>query len=207
MINTRDLQKPKSGRPRSFDRQKALNEAMDLFWRHGFEGTTTAMLTEAMNISPPSLYAAFGSKDLLYEEVLATYVNKYGLFLSDGLKRTANIPARKAMEIVLLKAAKQFCDSKSHSRGCMVSTGSLQMSPENQKAVNMLAQYRSAAREIIQNYLDEAKLRNELHSEADTKVMATYFSAVIQGMAIQAHDGVSLAVLKDIVQIAMQSWK
>ena len=47
--------------------------ALDLFWRHGFEGTSTSQLTAAMGVSPPSLYAAFGSKDGLYREAVALY--------------------------------------------------------------------------------------------------------------------------------------
>ena len=57
-----------AGRPRAFDRQRAVDVALDLFWRHGFEGTSTSKLTAAMGISPPSLYAAFGSKDGLFDK-------------------------------------------------------------------------------------------------------------------------------------------
>ena len=64
------------GRPRAFDADAALDRAMDVFWRHGYEGATIAQLTEAMNINPPSLYAAFGSKEGLLKAALDRYTEK-----------------------------------------------------------------------------------------------------------------------------------
>ena len=64
------------GRPRAFDADAALDEAMEVFWRHGYEGTTIAQLTDAMGINPPSLYAAFGNKEGLLKAALDRYTAK-----------------------------------------------------------------------------------------------------------------------------------
>ena len=61
------------GRPREYDTEKALDEAMEVFWRHGYEGATIAELTSAMGINPPSLYSAFGSKEGLLKAALDRY--------------------------------------------------------------------------------------------------------------------------------------
>src|SRR5688572_33136097 len=66
------LEKPR-GRPRSFDRDKALERAMHVFWKQGYEATSLNDLTRAMRINPPSLYAAFGDKEHLYLEALERY--------------------------------------------------------------------------------------------------------------------------------------
>ena len=77
-------QKPR-GRPRSFDREAALEQALRTFWEHGYDGTSVADLTRAMGIGPPSLYAAFGDKRTLFEEVVESYVTRYGVFLRRAL--------------------------------------------------------------------------------------------------------------------------
>src|SRR5437588_13033177 len=79
------------GRPRAFDRDAALDRALGLFWTQGFEGTSIADLTEALDINPPSLYAAFGSKEELFREALDRYIRAYGLPLEQALteERTA----------------------------------------------------------------------------------------------------------------------
>src|ERR1700674_5103645 len=66
------------GRPRSFDREAALERAMEVFWRQGFEGSSLHDLTEAMGINPPSLYAAFGDKEHLFLEAVERYQAKRG---------------------------------------------------------------------------------------------------------------------------------
>ena len=58
------------GRPREFDTSKAIDSAMLLFWRKGYEGTSISDLTEALGITRPSLYGAFGNKEQLFRTVL-----------------------------------------------------------------------------------------------------------------------------------------
>src|SRR5689334_15783229 len=65
--------KMRTGRPRAFCTDEAIAKAMPIFWRKGYEGTSIADLTEAIGINPPSLYAAFGSKEGLFRAVLDRY--------------------------------------------------------------------------------------------------------------------------------------
>lgn len=74
-----------AGRPRAFDRERVIGIALDLFWRQGFEGTSIHQLTLAMGIAPPSLYAAFGSKEDLYREAVELYLSRYTSFMNHFL--------------------------------------------------------------------------------------------------------------------------
>src|SRR5688572_25521633 len=91
------------GRPRTFDRGIALEAALHVFWRHGYDTTSLAELTAAMKITPPSLYAAFGSKKELFLEAVALYVERYGASPARALCEEPT--ARAAVARVLLEFA------------------------------------------------------------------------------------------------------
>jgi TetR/AcrR family transcriptional regulator, copper-responsive repressor len=193
----------RAGRPRAFDREQALNTAMDLFWRHGFEGTSTAQLTAAIGIAPPSLYAAFGSKEALFREALALYGQRYGGFLSQPMSGTGS--ARAAVEQMLQAAARQFADAQ-HPLGCMVAAGELQASEAQGALVDEVAGRRHAAQVAIRARLDRARRDGELPADTDTATLASYFAMVVQGLAVQARDGAKPALLKRLAGLAMQAW-
>lgn len=195
--------KRRAGRPRAFDREQALALAMQLFWQHGFEGTSTAQLCAAMGIAMPSLYAAFGSKEALYREALALYAQQFGSPLTDAL--AAGGPARDAVERMLLVAARQFSQA-SHPRGCMVAGGELQCSPQAAELATAVAAQRGGAERVIRRRLDAARAAGELPAGTDTAALAGYFAMVVQGMAVQARDGAKAASLKRLAALAMAAW-
>ena len=180
-----------------------MNIALDLFWRHGFEGTSTAQLTAAMGIAPPSLYAAFGSKEALFREALAAYGQRYGGFLSESM--AAPGPARAAVEQMLLRAVRQFADAE-HPLGCMVAAGELQASTASAALVAEVTAQRMAAQQVIRNRLETARKAGELPDDTDTATLAAFFAMTIQGMAVQARDGAKPALLKRLAVLALQAW-
>jgi AcrR family transcriptional regulator len=189
------------GRPRSFDRADALHKAMLLFWRHGYEGTSIADLTGAMGVTPPTLYAAFGSKEKLYREALRHYAKDEG---SDrSIPGGSNI--RAEVEAYLLSCARNFSDPAKPG-GCMVSTGSLQCAVENQPAKDAAGEMRARALQSFTARLRQAKKQGELRDEAEPAVLARYYAAIIQGMSVQASDGASRAELDAMVDVAMGAW-
>lgn len=105
------------GRPRSFDRATALEKAILAFWEHGYEATSVSDLTRVMDIGAPSLYAAFGDKRSLFEEVVKEYGVRYGSF---GDRALAEEPtARAAFARMLREAAVAYTDP-GHPHGCLV---------------------------------------------------------------------------------------
>src|SRR5690242_10250406 len=97
------------GRPRSFDREDALKRAVMVFWKHGYDATSVSLLTHAMRIGAPSMYAAFGDKRALFEEALDLYMKTYGSFFLQTLEEEPD--ARVAIEHLLLAAAAAFTSS------------------------------------------------------------------------------------------------
>lgn len=194
------------GRPRAFDRDKALCIARDLFWRHGFEGTSTTQLTEAMGISQPSLYGTFGSKEALYREAVGLYLTRFSLEGFLGRPEMAGLSARKAIEAVLLDAAERFGDSDAPAPGCMVAIAGLQGSPAHQSVFKEMANIRAQSQLALRALLLTARKAGEMPAKTDIDSLSAYFAMVIQGMAVQAHDGADSGKLKRLAKLAMAAW-
>src|ERR1700749_3660752 len=104
------------GRPRAFDRDEALDRAMHLFWRRGYEATSVSDLTEAMGITPPSLYAAFGDKKRLFLETVDRYQSGPGSFAQAAF---TDPTAERPMRLLMLDTIDSFFEP-GNPKGCMV---------------------------------------------------------------------------------------
>src|SRR6478735_11363440 len=90
------------GRPRAFDLETALEQALQVFWEKGYQGTSLSDLTSAIGINRPSLYAAFGNKEALFRKALDRYVEKTVVFVLDAIHEPT---ARRFAERLLHSAA------------------------------------------------------------------------------------------------------
>lgn len=194
------------GRPRAFDRDTALAIAMDLFWRHGFEGTSTAQLTAAMGISQPSLYGTFGSKEALYREAVGLYLARFGLDRFLRQPQVSGLSTRGAIEAMLLDAARRYADSASHPPGCMVATAGLQGGAAHPEVCEEMAFVRKQAQQAIRQRLLAGLKAGELPMATDIETLSAYFAMIIQGMAVQARDGARHSLLKRLAKLAMKAW-
>ena len=184
------------GRPRGFDRSAALETAMRLFWRHGYEGVSFQQLTTAMNLSAPSLYAAFGNKAALYRECLDRYIAMRGgldlSFLDDHLTLSA------AARALLDGTAEGLLDPAGEI-GCMVNTGMMASHPDHAELAGELVERRTAFRRLL-----AAKLLRWVDANR-AESLSRYLSAMMQGMAVQARDGATVTDLKAIAEEACSS--
>src|SRR5258707_4028105 len=109
------------GRPRSFDPDTALDRAMHVFWAKGYEGASLSNLTRAMRINRPSLYAAFGNKEQLFEKVLDRYMDGPVAFFGKAL---AAPKARDVVEEIFYGTAGMTDDPRIPA-GCLMVQGAL----------------------------------------------------------------------------------
>ena len=174
------------GRPRSFDREAALERAMEVFWKRGYEAASISDLTEAMGINPPSLYAAFGDKERLFLEAVERYQAKRGVSCPYADEATA----RGAIEKLLTYMAEELTAS-THPRGCMMmmaATTATNASPELQAA---LARSRAESRERMRARIDAGIRAGDVPEGTDSGSLADFYSALVAGMSMQARDGAS----------------
>jgi AcrR family transcriptional regulator len=193
----------KAGRPLSFDREHALEQAMLTFWQYGYETTSLNELTAAMGITPPSLYSAFGDKEKLFLEAVQRYSEKhYGLVES----RLEVAPtARAAIQELLDNAAIEHT-SPCHPPGCMVATAVTNCTPASAHLQVTLAGLKEHTRECIVARLQRGIDEGELPSSANAAAMADFYLTVLSGMTTQARDHASCGQLQNTVAMAMQAW-
>ncbi|WP_371546011.1 TetR/AcrR family transcriptional regulator [Streptomyces sp. NBC_00554] len=189
------------GRPRSFDRETALEKAILAFWEHGYEATSVSDLTRVMGIGAPSLYAAFGDKRSLFDEVVRVYGTRYGSF---GDRALAEEPtARAAVERMLREAAAEYTDPD-HPHGCLVVHAATNCtSPEVEASLRELRNANIAA---FETRVKAGIAAGELPPETDASALARHTGAMIQGMSQQARDGATREDLEAIAELAMAVW-
>jgi len=194
----------RTGRPRSFDREAAIDVAMHLFWEHGYEPTTLNLLKDAMGgISPTSFYAAFGSKEALFREVVERYRVTHGS-VTDIL-REESLPPREVVETCLRRSIAMQTDV-SHPIGCLVTQAATNCGPETQFAADALTAERRANFEAIIKQVERGVASGHLPPDTDVHAVATLFSTFMVGIATSARDGASREELERAVSLAMASW-
>lgn len=204
MIDTKyDAPARKRGRPRVLDRDVGLDVAARLFWEHGYEGTSIADLTKAMGITPPSLYATFGSKEELYRQALDHSIEREGKCRDEALQTETT--AYEAIAFYLHDVA-QGITQPDKPRGCMVSTAVLQHSEENEPIARDVAARREVAMLAIKTRFDRAVCEGELPPDTNTDALARFYMAVVQGMSAQAYDGTCRERLQQLADIALSAW-
>lgn len=192
-----------TGRPRAFDRQKALAAAMEVFWERGYEGTTLADLTQAMGINRPSLYGAFGNKEELFAEALALYEGIEAEQITKALNEAPT--AREAIEATLRYNARVYA-LDGRPRGCMIVLSLLVGTPESDPVRDLLAQRRRVGEDELRDRIARGQAEGDVPASVDSRQLATFYIAILQGMSITARDGASHAELDHIVTTAMNGW-
>ncbi|ARQ02870.1 TetR family transcriptional regulator [Pseudorhodoplanes sinuspersici] len=191
------------GRPRGFDRDAALRRAMEVFWAKGYDGAALSDLTAAMGINPPSLYAAFGSKEALFREAVDLYGTIEGNEIWAAIDEAPT--ARDAVRRFLEATANVFT-RPGRPPGCLVVLGALHPNDSNENVCRVLKEKRADNIATLRNRLKRAVRDGELPKGVDTLAIATFYVTVQQGMSIQARDGASRETLRAVADSAMAAW-
>ncbi|MFC9433344.1 TetR/AcrR family transcriptional regulator [Nocardia sp. NPDC057030] len=191
------------GRPRAFDRTDALRRAMEVFWEHGYEGSSMSDLTSAMGINSPSLYAAFGGKEALFREAIGLYGKTDGGYTARALREEPT--ARQAIDAMLRDNAIAYTvEDKPH--GCMVVLAGSTYTTRSASIRDFLVEKRRETIEEVRQRLDRGVTEGDLPAETNTAGLAHFYTTVLYGLSIQARDGASLAELTQSIDCAMAAW-
>ena len=194
----------RSGRPRGFDRDAALDSAMHLFWEHGYEGASLLTLRRAMgDISSASFYAAFGSKEALYRETLARYLDRHGSIV-DALD-DERLPPRARLERALMASVAVQTDL-AHPTGCMVTLSGMISSEASEPVRALTRSERDVTRKALHRCITAGVSAGDLDSATDVAGLVALYDGLVLGISIQARDAVPANAIRSGIKHAMAAW-
>ncbi|XXF79294.1 TetR/AcrR family transcriptional regulator [Myxococcaceae bacterium GXIMD 01537] len=188
------------GRPRAFDRDAALIRALDVFWRRGYEPASVAELCEAMGINPPSLYAAFGNKAQLFLETVNHYEKVYWDATWERMDEQPDL--HRALKDFFREAA-GILSTPEAPCGCLVVLSAINVSPESQGVIDALTRLRQEGRDAFLKRLKRGINEGSLPPKTDVKTLAAALNTMLEGMSLQAREGLSRAQLEGIAMSAL----
>ncbi|WP_022885506.1 TetR/AcrR family transcriptional regulator [Glaciibacter superstes] len=191
------------GRPRTFDPDAALDRAVEVFWQQGYEGTAVSELTAAMGVNKPSLYAVFGTKAELFEQVVQRYAERELAYFRDALAQpTALEVARYYLERNAVALTRP-----ERPRGCLSIQGGLSSNPANSAIPQFLARSRLTGEHALADRLAQARADGDLPADADPAALARFVMVVAEGQAVHAAAGASLEELQKTAAIAVNAFR
>lgn len=187
------------GRPRAFDTEEALDAAIQVFWRYGYEGASLSALTEAMRINRPSLYAAFGSKSQLFQAAVRRYAEVDMAYVRDALEQ----PSARAVAESFLLANAAALTRPDRPAGCLSIQGGLSVAPESESIASFLASSRLEGERALADRFRAAVAAGDLPADGDPEALARFVMALSEGHAVHAAAGVPRERLEASARIAL----
>lgn len=190
------------GRQREFDVDQALDAALCVFWRKGYEGASYTDLTRATGVERPALYSAFGNKESLFRLALERYYENYMDFIPMALEQ----PTSREVAAHILRGAAELNTRYPDRTGCLGVHGALAGPAGGEPIRRALIDARATGEASLRERFERAKKDGDLSETADCAVLAAFVCAVLHGMAVQAKAGFSRDVLDAVVDQALSTW-
>ncbi|WP_263419876.1 TetR/AcrR family transcriptional regulator [Terriglobus albidus] len=191
------------GRPKTFDRETALDAAMLLFWNRGFEQTCVDDLADAMGIQTSSLYSSFGDKETLFLEAVEHYRTGRGSVFDAAVMEGKT--AKEGFENLFRVTATELT-RKDQPSGCMLCLALPTCSPKYDHLQQELDRLRALSDTILLKRLENAVQDKEIPKSTDLRSLVAYFRTTLLGMSLQARAGASKETLLKIGKLALQVW-
>jgi AcrR family transcriptional regulator len=189
------------GRPRQFDPERAIERALEVFWRKGYEAASLPDLTRAMGINRPSLYAAFGNKEELFRRVLDRYATAEATFIATALEK----PTASQVIEHIFRGQFDFLTSKHHPRGCLLMQGTPPCGDPSDPVRREIVARRNTSESAIRHRLQQAQSQGDFSRKVNTTYLAKFITAIAHGISIQAASGATRAQLQALAVMATRA--
>lgn len=193
---------PARGRPRKFCIDEALYAALDVFWAKGYDHASLNDLTEAMGITGPSLYAAFGNKEALFRRALKLYETETLEYVRAALDQ----PTARQVAEHYLRGAIEAHAAENKPHGCLSVICSLALNPEAQAIRALVGERRAATQQALAARFEQAKQEGDLPAFLDGEGLMHFLFAIWQGLTVEASAGAPRADLEKLVETSLALW-
>jgi AcrR family transcriptional regulator len=190
------------GRPREFCVDHALAQALRVFWTKGYEGASLTDLTEAMGITRPSLYAAFGNKESLFRKALDLYEREKMAYIGNAMAK----PTAREVAETMLRGALENVAGDDEPHGCMRVIASVACGPAAESIHQEIAQRTDIFKRTMVERFERAKNEGDLPSHIDPLGLTGVLVAWLQGISIQANQGIDRRDLERLIDTALDLW-
>ena len=192
-----------SGRKRTFDKEEALDTATQLFWKNGYSGTSLADLSAELGINKPSLYAAFGNKERLFESSLEHYRNRYAMPVSKHLIDSPDAPFKKRVKAFIYGFIDLFTSDDTPS-GCFFIKSRCESSSGAfpTELMSWLREMELANDQIMMGLLEPEFAKGKFSESVKLEDISGYVFSIIFGLAIHAQIGKNKKTLRAIADVA-----
>jgi AcrR family transcriptional regulator len=199
-MNTETARGGKTGRPRGFDEDAALDVAMRVFWEKSYEGATMADLTHAMGINRSSMYAAFGDKETLFRRV----IERYRMGPMTYSRNALGLPTLREVVIALLNGTVDFLATPGNPRGCLSLQGALACGSDAEAARDTMIEWRKHGEAAIKRRVQRAQRDGDLDAGLNPSDFAHYLSILMSGLGVQAANGSTKSEMKRYAEMALR---
>lgn len=200
MLAKKDTLARGKGRPKEFDTEKALRAALRLFWEKGYTPTSIAELCQVMEINPPSLYCAFGNKAALFLDAVKYYESRYWADISEKFMQEPDI--YRAVNNYFEEAARILL-APSTPCGCMLVLAAVNIAPEEKEVIETIRSMRMETTKMFSNRLRKAIQDTQIPADTDVPTIAGALTVFLEGMSLQAKDGIFLSQLLNMAKCAV----
>lgn len=191
-------------RTKEFDEDRAVDRAVDCFWRHGYEGASVRDLALSMGIGGPSLYNAFGDKRTLFARALERYANR------SMRERVARLEAARRPKQAIELFVREIVDrslSDADRKGCLLVNSALDVAPHDAELRQVVANYLEEIRAFFQRNIEAARATGELPRRLDAEQLSTHLQGVVIAIRVLARTGAKRRALEAVAQPALDLLK
>ncbi|WP_067469613.1 TetR/AcrR family transcriptional regulator [Actinomadura macra] len=188
------------GRTREFDTEAAIAAAVEVFRSRGYQATSVQDLVDATGIGRGSLYAAFGSKDGLYEQALRRYSSTSLAWMAGQLDTDG--PVRDVLRTLLLSLVDDTIQDPGR-RGCLMTNAAVERLPSDASTGRIVGDSFDRVAELVETVLRRGRSRGELPQDADVTALADFVTTTIQGLRVQGKAGADRRRLAAVVETAL----